>query len=104
MTKTNLAIDPVSDRPDWHDSILKGDCVAALERLPDHSVDLVFADPPYNLQLEQQLRRPDQSLADAVDADWDRFERFPASDACARAWLLAVRRAPQPARSRWVIG
>ncbi len=104
MTKTNLAIDPVSDRPDWHDSILKGDCVAALERLPDHSVDLVFADPPYNLQLEQQLHRPDQSLVDAVDDEWDQFESFAAYDAFTRAWLLAVRRVLKPTGTLWVIG
>src|SRR5690606_11770914 len=91
-------------RPDWLDTIIRGDCVAALERLPAHSVDLVFADPPYNLQLEGALHRPDQSLVDAVDDDWDRFESFEAYDAFTRAWLLAVRRVLKPTGTLWVIG
>ncbi|RVP90432.1 site-specific DNA-methyltransferase, partial [Sinorhizobium meliloti] len=65
----------------WLDSIIKGDCVAALNALPDHSVDVVFADPPYNLQLGGTLHRPDQSLVDAVDDDWDQFASFEAYDA-----------------------
>ena len=60
-------------RPAWLDTILKGDCVTELEKLPAASVDLVFADPPYNLQLEGRLTRPDQSEVDAVDDDWDKF-------------------------------
>lgn len=93
-----------SSRPDWLDTIIKGDCVAALERLPDHSVDMVFADPPYNLQLEGALHRPDQSMVDAVDDDWDRFDSFEAYDAFTRAWLLAVRRVLKPSGTIWVIG
>ena len=58
---------PLSTQPGWLNTILKGDCVAALERLPEKSVDVVFADPPYNLQLEGDLHRPDQSKVDAVD-------------------------------------
>src|SRR3712207_9171684 len=72
--------------------ILLGDCIANLEKLPPESVDVVFADPPYNLQLEQALTRPDQSLVDAVDDDWDKFASFADYDAFTRAWLLAVRR------------
>src|SRR5687768_15606069 len=71
------------------DEILIGDCVAALERLPPESVDAIFADPPYNLQLEGALSRPDQSLVDAVDDDWDKFSSFSEYDAFTRAWLLA---------------
>ena len=56
------------------DTILRGDCLEALKTLPDKSVDLVFADPPYNLQLGGDLLRPDNSKVDAVDDDWDRFE------------------------------
>ncbi len=63
------------------DSVLVGDCVAELSRLPDACVDVVFADPPYNLQLEGALTRPDQSLVDAVDDDWDKFASFADYDA-----------------------
>lgn len=92
-----------ADRP-WLNQVLVGDCVAALEKLPKHSVDLVFADPPYNLQLGGDLVRPDQSKVDAVDDDWDRFESFEAYDAFTRAWLLAVRRVLKPTGALWVIG
>src|SRR5690554_4953819 len=93
-----------ASQPEWLNTILKGDCVAALNRLPEKSVDVVFADPPYNLQLEGELRRPDQSRVDAVDDDWDRFDSFAAYDAFTRAWLLAVRRVLKPNGTIWVIG
>ncbi|MGP8232365.1 MAG: DNA methyltransferase, partial [Methylovirgula sp.] len=67
--------------------ILVGDCLEKLAYLPSSSVDLVFADPPYNLQLEQALSRPDQSLVDAVDDDWDKFASFADYDEFTRAWL-----------------
>ncbi len=86
------------------DTILRGDCVAALSRLPAASVDLVFADPPYNLQLQGELKRPDDSRVDAVDDAWDKFESFQAYDAFTRAWLLAVRRVLKPTGTLWVIG
>ena len=88
----------------WLDTILKGDCVAALERLPEKSIDVVFADPPYNLQLDGDLHRPDQSRVDAVDDEWDQFESFEAYDAFTRAWLLAARRVLKPNGTIWVIG
>ena len=88
----------------WINSIIKGDCVAALEALPDHSVDAIFADPPYNLQLGGTLHRPDQSLVDAVDNDWDQFASFQVYDAFTRAWLLACRRVLKPQGTIWVIG
>ena len=88
----------------WLDTILKGDCVAALEQLPEKSVDVVFADPPYNLQLDGELFRPDQSKVDAVDDHWDQFESFAAYDAFTRAWLLAARRVLKPSGTIWVIG
>ncbi|TVR11293.1 MAG: site-specific DNA-methyltransferase [Salinarimonadaceae bacterium] len=84
--------------------ILIGDCIASLEKLPAESVDLVFADPPYNLQLEGALTRPDQSLVDAVDDDWDKFADFATYDAFTRAWLLAVRRVMKKNATIWVIG
>jgi modification methylase len=93
-----------SSQTDWLDRILKGDCVAALEKLPEKSVDVVFADPPYNLQLEGELHRPDQSKVDAVDDAWDQFDSFAAYDAFTRAWLLAVRRVLKPNGTIWVIG
>ncbi|MEZ2222203.1 site-specific DNA-methyltransferase [Rhizobium sp. RCC_161_2] len=88
----------------WVDTIIKGDCVAALEALPTHSVDVIFADPPYNLQLGGTLHRPDQSLVDAVDDEWDQFASFEAYDAFTRAWLLACRRVLKPTGTIWVIG
>jgi modification methylase len=89
---------------EWLDTILKGDCVAALDRLPEKSVDVIFADPPYNLQLDGDLHRPDQSKVDAVDDAWDQFESFEAYDAFTRAWLLAARRVLKPNGTIWVIG
>jgi modification methylase len=86
------------------DRILIGDCVAELEKLPAASVDLVFADPPYNLQLKSDLKRPDDSKVDAVDDDWDKFSSFEAYDDFTRAWLLACRRVMKPAATLWVIG
>jgi modification methylase len=90
--------------PAWLDTILKGDCVSELERLPAASVDLVFADPPYNLQLEGRLTRPDQSEVAAVDDAWDKFASFSAYDDFTRAWLLACRRVLKPSGALWVIG
>jgi modification methylase len=86
------------------DTILIGDCIAEMDRLPAASVDLVFADPPYNLQLEGALSRPDQSLVDAVDDDWDKFTDFAEYDAFTRAWLSAARRAMKPNGAIVVIG
>src|ERR671917_1800497 len=86
------------------DEILVGDCIAELEKLPPESVDLVFADPPYNLQLENVLTRPDASLVDAVDDDWDKFASFAHYDAFTRAWLLQCRRVMKKNATLWVIG
>src|ERR671939_138830 len=73
------------------DEVIVGDCIAALDRLPPESVDLVFADPPYNLQLEGALTRPDHSLVDAVADDWDKFASFADYDRFTRGWLAACR-------------
>jgi modification methylase len=72
--------------------------------LPAASADLVFADPPYNLQLQGDLKRPDDSRVNAVDDDWDKFASFEAYDAFTRAWLLACRRVMKPSATLWVIG
>ena len=86
------------------DTILVGDCIAHMNALPAGSVDLIFADPPYNLQLEQGLTRPDQSRVDGVDDDWDKFDSFAHYDAFTRAWLQAARRVLKPDGAIWVIG
>ena len=72
--------------------VIVGDCVAEMSKLPAGSVDVVFADPPYNLQLKGELKRPDESHVDAVNDDWDKFTSFAAYDDFTRAWLLACRR------------
>ena len=84
--------------------ILRGDCVAELAKLPAASIDLVFADPPYNLQLQGDLKRPDDSRVDAVDDDWDKFSNFAAYDDFTRAWLTSCRRVMKPNATLWVIG
>ena len=86
------------------DTILVGDCLHLLKQLPDQSIDLVFADPPYNLQLQGDLSRPDHSAVDAVRNDWDQFESFEAYDAFSRAWLLECRRVLKPDGGLWLIG
>ncbi|MCB1507626.1 MAG: site-specific DNA-methyltransferase [Hyphomicrobiaceae bacterium] len=86
------------------DTVLNGECVSRLATLPPGSVDMVFADPPYNLQLGGDLTRPDQSRVDAVDDDWDQFESFSAYDEFTRAWLLGCRRALKKDGTLWVIG
>ena len=86
------------------DAIIIGDCIEELEKLPASSVDLVFADPPYNLQLESSLSRPDQSLVDAVDDEWDKFASFGDYDSFTRRWLGAVRRVMKPDATIFVIG
>ena len=86
------------------DRILHGDCIAEMAALPAASIDLVFADPPYNLQLQGDLKRPDDSRVDAVDDEWDKFASFAAYDDFTRAWLLACRRLMKPTATLWVIG
>jgi modification methylase len=86
------------------DTILQGDCIAAMADLPARSVDVVFADPPYNLQLRAPLVRPDLSQVDAVDDAWDQFADFAAYDRFTRAWLAACRRVLKDDGTLWVIG
>ena len=86
------------------DTVLVGDCLEQLARIPSRSVDLVFADPPYNLQLSGELTRPDQSRVDGVDAHWDKFDSFAAYDAFSRAWLAECRRVLKRDGTLWVIG
>ncbi|WP_281407035.1 MULTISPECIES: site-specific DNA-methyltransferase [unclassified Methylobacterium] len=94
-----------AQRPLPLDQVLVGDCISAMNALPASSVDCVFADPPYNLQLgEAGLLRPDQSRVDAVDDDWDKFATFEAYDSFTREWLAACRRVMKPNATLWVIG
>ena len=84
--------------------ILSGDCIEAMRSLPSASVDMVFADPPYNLQLGGDLNRPDGSMVDAVNDHWDKFDSFATYDKFTREWLTEVRRVLKPDGSLWVIG
>lgn len=86
------------------DDILHGDCLQHLADLPDKSVDLVFADPPYNLQLQNTLLRPNRTKVDAVDDAWDQFASFAAYDEFTRAWLTQCRRILKDTGALWVIG
>src|SRR4051812_45908538 len=85
-------------------TIIEDDCVAAMRRLPGASIDMIFADPPYNLQLGGDLFRPEGGLVDAVDDDWDKFASFATYDAFTKAWLHEARRVLKPNGTLWVIG
>ena len=84
--------------------ILDGDCVEAMRTIPSGTIDMIFADPPYNLQLGGDLDRPDGSRVDAVDDDWDKFASFSSYDDFTREWLGEARRILKPNGSIWVIG
>ncbi|MEN8171780.1 MAG: DNA methyltransferase [Chloroflexota bacterium] len=86
------------------DQILPGNCIEVLDQLPEKSVDLIFADPPYNLQLSGTLWRPDMTQVDAVDDSWDQFDSFQAYDQFTQTWLSACRRVLKDTGSLWVIG
>ncbi len=85
-------------------TVLAGDCIEVMASLPEASVDLIFADPPYNLQLKGELHRPDNSRVDAVDDAWDQFDSFGKYDRFTRAWLAEARRLLKPDGAIWVIG
>ena len=78
------------------DTILEGDCIEVMRGLPEASVDLIFADPPYNLQLRGDLHRPDNSKVDAVDDHWDQFSSLAVYDKFTREWLSVARRLLKP--------
>ena len=86
------------------DQVLQGDCVETLHSLPEKSIDLIFADPPYNLQLSQDLWRPNLTKVDAVDDSWDQFPSFEEYDTFTRNWLTACRRVLKDTGTIWVIG
>ena len=84
--------------------LLRGDCIAEMAKLPDACIDMIFADPPYNLQLGGDLFRPEGGLVDAVNDAWDKFDTFQAYDDFTRAWLKEARRILKPNGTLWVIG
>ncbi len=86
------------------DQILQGDCIEIMKSLPENSVDLIFADPPYNLQLRGDLFRPNNTKVDAVNDDWDRFDSLKTYDTFTRNWLTAARRILKDTGTIWVIG
>jgi site-specific DNA-methyltransferase (adenine-specific) len=86
------------------DRIYQGDCRGILSQMPEKSVDLIFADPPYNLQLQNALLRPNMTEVDAVDDAWDQFEDFAAYDHFTREWLTVCRRVLKDTGTLWVIG
>ena len=86
------------------DQVLVGDCRQVLEELPENSIDLVFADPPYNLQLESELFRPNMTRVDGVDDAWDQFDSMQQYDRFTQEWLAACRRVLKPTGTLWVIG
>ncbi len=107
----DLRFSPLSSQPDASgfsplpiDQVIEGDCLQVLETFPDETFDVVFADPPYNLQLAQELWRPNQTLVDAVDDDWDRFGSFAEYDDFTRRWLAGCRRVLKRDGTLWVIG
>ncbi|NQV99695.1 MAG: site-specific DNA-methyltransferase [Rhodospirillales bacterium] len=93
--------DPIAK---YRNKILQGACVDVLNSLPEESVDMIFADPPYNLQLGGELLRPNNTVVDGVDNEWDRFDGFKAYDAFSLDWLTAARRVLKPNGTLWVIG
>ncbi|QNT77292.1 site-specific DNA-methyltransferase [Entomobacter blattae] len=86
------------------DQILCGDCIETMRGLPSASIDCIFADPPYNLQLQGELRRPDESLVDGVNDEWDKFKSFADYDNFSKAWLIEARRILKKDATLWVIG
>ena len=84
--------------------ILEGDSIVQMESLPECSVDMIFAAPPYNLQLESELLRPNNSVVDGVKDNWDKFESIGAYDQFTRAWLTVARNVLKESGSLWVIG
>ncbi|HEY8948992.1 MAG TPA: site-specific DNA-methyltransferase [Rhizomicrobium sp.] len=92
------------DLNDALDRVIEGDCIKSMNALPEGCADLIFADPPYNLQLQGDLHRPDNSKVDAVDDGWDQFGSFADYDKFTRDWLTAARRVLKPNGALWVIG
>ena len=86
------------------ETIICGNCFEELKKIPDNSIDLIFADPPYNLQLKNELWRPNQTKVDAVDDDWDKYESFEHYDEFCKEWLKECQRILKETGTIWVIG
>src|SRR5579862_748689 len=84
--------------------ILCGDCILEMDKLPEKSIDVIFADPPYNLQLEHDLYRPNQTKVNGVTEKWDDFESFAEYDKFTKAWLQAARRVMKDNATIWITG
>jgi site-specific DNA-methyltransferase (adenine-specific)/modification methylase len=100
--RTNRVQQPTHNLP--LNEILEGNCIEILQSLPEKSIDLIFADPPYNLQLQNELLRPNQTIVDAVDDEWDQFDNFAQYDEFTRNWLIGCRRVLKDEGTIWVIG
>jgi modification methylase len=101
-TSTMIANDNIRSEDDWR--VILGDCIAEMEAMPAKSVDMIFADPPYNLQLNGDLFRPEGGLVDAVNDAWDKFDSLGAYDSFTTRWLSAARRVLKDDGTIWVIG
>jgi DNA modification methylase len=88
----------------FENKIIVGDCIEELKKLPPNSVDLIFADPPYNMQLQGELWRPNHTKVDAVNDDWDKYESFEHYDKFTMDWLKECRRVLKEDGTIWVIG
>ena len=88
----------------FFNKIINGDCLKELKKIPDKSFDLIFADPPYNMQIDKTLRRPDDSKVNGVNDKWDQFESFKKYDEFTVAWLKECRRILKKNGAIWVIG
>ena len=97
-------MDSVNKISPFLNQVLQGDSLKLLKKLPAKSVDLIFADPPYNLQLQQELFRPDLTKVCAVNDDWDKFSSFKEYDDFSKAWLTECKRILKPTASLWLIG
>jgi modification methylase len=104
VTRTGTRLQALPRAALVRNTVILGDSAEAMREFPEESVDLIFADPPYNLQLAAMLTRPDHSVVDAVNDDWDKFASFSAYDAFTRDWLSAARRVMKPNATIFVIG
>ena len=106
VAETGAPVRPRLERASFlpFNTILKGDCITEMARLPAKSVDMIFADPPYNLQLGGDLFRPEGGRVDAVDDEWDKFDSLAAYDDFTREWLAEARRILKDDGTIWVIG
>ena len=105
VSKRKKAATPVKSYSELPlDQILQGNCIELMNSLPEKSVDVIFADPPYNMQLKGDLHRPDNSHVSAVNDEWDKFDSFAVYDEFTRDWLTAARRILKDTGTIWVIG